>query len=63
MLSHTGKNIAHSYDRFDRGFTLAFVPPELVSPSHWLGFARHYSDGTRRKNVTDECTRMVGATI
>src|SRR5258707_3446056 len=39
------------------------VPRELVSLSHRWGFARHYYDGTKRRNVTDERTRMAGTAI
>ncbi len=36
---------------------------ELVSLSHRLSLARHYNDGTRRKNVTDGRTSMAGCAI
>src|SRR6266581_3334464 len=39
------------------------VPREPVSLSHRVGFALHYYDETRRRNVTDGRTRMVGGAI
>src|SRR5712691_4057807 len=39
------------------------VPREPVSLSHRVGFARHYYDETKRGNVTDGRTRMVGGAI
>src|SRR5258706_1468575 len=39
------------------------VPRKPISLSHWLGFARHYYDETKRRSVTDGRTRMVGRAI